>query len=452
MSPTFASLRYYNYRLWFSAALVANVGTWMQRVAQDWLVLTVLTDNSGTAVGIVTALQFLPVLALSAWAGVLADRVDRRKLLIITQTALGVLALALGTLVLSGYAELWHVYVFAALLGCVTAIDNPVRQTFVAEMVPKEKLSNAVGLNSAGFNAARLVGPGAAGLLIAAFGPGWMFIINGLTFAAVIVAMTRMRVSELNRLPVTARAKGQIREGVRYVRNRSDIVVIMCVVCVVSTFGLNFQLTSAVMATAEFGKGAGEYGILGSILAIGSLAGALLAARRERPRVRLVIGSAFAFGVSTGLMAIMPTYWTYALMSIPVGFSSLTMLTAANSTIQMTTEPQMRGRVMALYMMVFLGATPIGSPVVGWIAETYGARWAIGIGSITALLVAAGAALWTKRNWDYTVKYQMFHRPHVEVTYASPADAAHHPAEADVRRDVADGLGVQEAKDRTTAA
>lgn len=452
MSPTFASLRYYNYRLWFGAALVANVGTWMQRVAQDWLVLTVLTDNSGTAVGIVTALQFLPVLALSAWAGVLADRVDRRKLLIITQTALGVLALALGALVLSGHAELWHVYVFAALLGCVTAIDNPVRQTFVAEMVPKEKLSNAVGLNSAGFNAARLVGPGAAGLLIAAFGPGWMFIINGLTFAAVIVAMTRMRVSELNRLPVAARAKGQIREGVRYVRNRSDIVVIMCVVCVVSTFGLNFQLTSAVMATAEFGKGAGEYGILGSILAIGSLAGALLAARRERPRVRLVIGSAFAFGVSTGLMAIMPTYWTYALMSIPVGFSSLTMLTAANSTIQMTTEPQMRGRVMALYMMVFLGATPIGSPVVGWIAETYGARWAIGIGSITALVVAAGAALWTKKNWDYTVRYQMFHRPHVEVTYATPDVAVPRPAgEAEARRDVADDLGVQEAKDRTTA-
>lgn len=451
MSPTFASLRYYNYRLWFSAALVANVGTWMQRVAQDWLVLTVLTDNSGTAVGVVTALQFLPVLALSAWAGVLADRVDRRKLLILTQSALGVLALALGALVLSGYAELWHVYVFAALLGCVTAIDNPVRQTFVAEMVPKEKLSNAVGLNSAGFNAARLVGPGAAGLLIAAFGPGWMFIINGLTFAAVIVAMTRMRTSELNRLPVTARAKGQIREGVRYVRNRSDIVVIMCVVCVVSTFGLNFQLTSAVMATAEFGKGAGEYGILGSILAIGSLAGALLAARRERPRVRLVIGSAFAFGVSTGLMALMPTYWTYALMSIPVGFSSLTMLTAANSTIQMTTEPQMRGRVMALYMMVFLGATPIGSPLVGWIAETFGARWAIGVGSITALIVAAGAALWTKRNWDYSVRYQVFHRPHVEVTYAPPSVTPPRPAEADARRDVADDLGVQEAKDRTTA-
>lgn len=453
MSPTFASLRYYNYRLWFGAALVANVGTWMQRVAQDWLVLTVLTDHSGVAVGVVTALQFAPVLFLSAWAGVLADRVDSRKLLMFTQTALGVLALALGALVLSGKAELWHVYIFATLLGCVTAIDNPVRQTFVAEMVPAEKLANAVGLNSAGFNAARLVGPGAAGLLIAAFGPGWMFIINGLTFAAVIVAMTRMRVSELNRLPIAPRAKGQIREGLRYVRNRSDIIVIMVVVCVVSTFGLNFQLTSAVMATEEFGKGAGEYGVLGSILAIGSLAGALLAARRERPRVRLVIGSAFAFGVAAGAMALMPTYLTYALASIPVGFASLTMMTAANSTIQMTTDPQMRGRVMALYMMVFLGATPIGSPIVGWIAEAYGPRWSIGIGSITAILVAIGAAVWTRRNWDYTVKYQVFHRPHVAVTYGMAADDGPvRPDEPAKRREVADRLGVQEAKDRTTAA
>lgn len=455
MSPTFASLRYYNYRLWFGAALVANVGTWMQRVAQDWLVLTVLTDHSGVAVGVVTALQFAPVLFLSAWAGVVADRVDRRKLLMVTQTALGVLALALGALVLTGKAELWHVYVFATLLGCVTAIDNPVRQTFVAEMVPAEKLSNAVGLNSAGFNAARLVGPGLAGLLIAAFGPGWMFIINGLTFAAVIFAMTRMRVDELHRLPIAPRAKGQIREGMRYVKNRSDILVIMAVVCVVSTFGLNFQLTSAVMATEEFGKGAGEYGILGSILAIGSLAGALLAARRERPRVRLVIGSAFAFGVAAGVMALMPTYLTYALASIPVGFASLTMMTAANSTIQITTDPQMRGRVMALYMMVFLGATPIGSPIVGWIAEAWGPRWSIGIGSITAILVAVGAAIWTRRNWEYTVKYQMFHRPHVEVTYATPGALPAGPARPDEprkRREVADGLGVQEAKDRTTIA
>lgn len=456
MSPTFSSLKHYNYRLWFGAAFVANVGTWMQRVAQDWVVLTVLSDDSGIAVGVVTALQFLPVLFLSAWAGVLADRMNRRKLLMLTQGAMGVLALALGVLVLSGHAQLWHVYIFATLLGCASAIDGPVRQTFVAEMVPAGKLANAVGLNSASFNAARLVGPGAAGLLIALVGPGWVFIINGVTFAATIIAMSRMRTSELNVMPVASRAKGQIREGIRYVRGRSDILVIMVVVGVVSTFGLNFQLTSALMAREVFDKGAGEYGILGSILAIGSLTGALLAARRERPRVRLVIGAAFAFGITTGIMALMPTYPSYAVACIPVGLASLTMMTAANTTIQMSTDPQVRGRVMALYMMVFLGATPIGSPIVGWVAEAFGPRWAIGIGSISALLVSAGAALWTARNWKYTVRYQVFHRPHVAVRYPQPPAAAGPEdgmaAERAERRRVADELRAQEAKDGVSSA
>lgn len=417
MNSTFASLRYFNYRLWFAGALVANVGTWMQRVGQDWLVLTDLSDDSGLAVGITTALQFAPTLLLSAWAGVLADRVNRRKLLIFSQVAQGVLAFGLGALVLSGHAQLWQVYVFAALLGCVAAIDQPVRQTFVAELVPAGRLSNAVGLNSASFNAARLIGPGLAGLLIAAVGTGWVFIINGLTFAATIFALTRMRTAELHPMPVAPRAKGQIRDGVRYVRRRSDILVIMVVIGVVSTFGLNFQMTSALMARAEFGKGAGEYGILGSIMAIGSLTGALLAARRERPRVRLVIGSAFAFGVATGVQALMPGYVSYAVACIPVGLASLTMLTAANTTIQMSTDPAVRGRVMSLYMIVMLGATPIGSPIVGWIGETFGARWSIGIGSITALLVSALAGLWAKKHWRVEVRYRVLARPHLEVRH-----------------------------------
>jgi MFS family permease len=451
MSPTFSSLRYHNYRLWFGGALVANVGTWMQRVAQDWLVLTELTDESGIAVGITTALQFGPVLFLSAWAGVLADRLDRRKLLAATQAAQAVLAFGLGALVLSGHAQLWQVYVFAGLLGCVSAIDGPVRNTFVAELVPRERLSNAVGLNSASFNTARLVGPGVAGLLIAWVGSGWVFLLNGVTFAATILALTRMRTSELHRMPVVPRAKGQIREGIAYVRGRSDILVIMVVIGVVSTFGLNFQLTSAVMARTEFGKGAGEYGILGSILAIGSLTGALLAARRERPRVRLVIGAAFAFGVTSGVMALMPTYWSYALACIPVGLASLTMMTAANTTIQLTTDPAMRGRVMALYMMVFLGATPIGSPVVGWVAEEFGARWAIGIGSISALLVASGAALWAARSWHVTVRYHVLSRPHLEVRHPEPEvpDGAHEPG---ARVETAHRLRTQEASDRSSAA
>jgi MFS family permease len=421
MSATFSSLRYRNYRIWFAAALVANIGTWMQRIAQDWVVLTELTDNSGVAVGITTALQFLPFLVLSPWAGLLADRLPRRRLLMATQGGMGVLALGLGALVLSGHVELWHVYAFALLLGVVSALDNPVRQTFVAEMVPAEKLSNAVGLNSASFNAARLVGPGIAGLLIAAVGAGWVFLINGFTFGATIIALALMNVRELRDLPSAPRAKGQIREGVRYVRERTDIVVIMVVMAVVSTFGLNFQLTSAMMARVEFGKGAQEYGILGSVLAIGSLTGALLAARRDRPRVRLVIGSAFAFAVATAVMALMPTYELFMLACIPVGLASLTMMTAANSTIQTSTDPMVRGRVMALYMMVFLGATPVGSPLVGWIGEAMGPRWAILVGSITAFLVALGATIWAVRNWHLKVRYHLMRRPHLEVVYLDDA-------------------------------
>ncbi len=441
MRSTFASLAFRNYRLWFVGALVANIGTWMQRVAQDWLVLTHLTDDSGVAVGITTALQFAPALFLSAWAGVLADRMDRRKLLILTQGGMGVLAAGLGALVLSGHAQLWHVYVFAGLLGCVSALDAPARQTFVADMVPAARLPNAVGLNSASFNAARMIGPGVAGLLIAWVGTGWVFLINAVSFAGTIVALLVMRVADLQPVQRSARGKGQFREGLRYVRRRTDILVVMVVVGVVSTFGLNFQLTSAVMARTEFGKGPGEYGVLGSILAIGSLAGALMAARRERPRVRLVVGSALAFGVAAGVMALMPTYELYALSTIPVGFASLTMLTAANATIQVSTTPQMRGRVMSLYLIVFLGATPIGSPLVGWVAEELGPRWSIGVGAISALLVASAAGVWAVRNWDLEVRYRLRSRPHLEVRWPD-----------EVRDEAADALRQQEATNKVTAA
>ncbi len=450
MSATFSSLRHVNYRLWFVGALVANVGTWMQRVAQDWLVLTVLSDDSGVAVGITTALQFAPVLVLSAYAGVLADRLPRRALLITTQASQGVLALGLGALVLLGHAQLWHVYVFALLLGCVTAIDGPVRMTFVADLVPAEKLSNAVGLNSASFNAARLIGPGVAGLLIAWVGTGWVFAINGVSFLATILALTQMRTSELNAAPrTTGSRRGQLRAGVAYVRHRSDIVVIMVVVSVISLFGLNFQLTSALMARTVFDKGAGEYGLLGSVLAIGSLTGALMAARRERPRVRLVIGSAFGFGIATGLLALMPTYPMFMIACIPVGFTSLTMLTAANAALQMGTEPQMRGRVMALYMVVFLGATPIGSPLIGWIAETFGARWSIGVGSISALLVASGAALWAERSWRVQVRYRLLRRPHLQVRYRDGDPAV---AGAQARAEAATTMTAQKVESDVTAA
>lgn len=417
MTSMFSSLRLYNYRLWFAGAIVANVGTWMQRVAQDWLVLTVLSDDSGLAVGIVTALQFLPFVLLGPYAGLIADRVSRRKMLIATQSALGLLAAGLGVLVLTDTAELWHVYVFATVLGIVSAFDGPARQVFVSEMVPTSGLANAVALNSASFNAARLVGPGVAGLLIAWVGPGWVFIINAVSFAGTIVAMKIMRTSELQDPPRVERARGQLREGIAYVRHRSDILVIMAIVLVVSGFGLNFQLTSAVMARNEFDKGAEEYGILGSVMAIGSLAGALMAARRKRPRVRLVIAAALGFAVTSGIMAVMPTYELFALAAIPVGFFSLTMITSANAAIQLGTDPVMRGRVMSLYLVVFFAATPIGSPLVGWIAEAWGPRWSIGVGSIASLLVAGVAALWAKRHWDVEVTYRLGQRPHLMLTH-----------------------------------
>ena len=417
MSRTFSSLSFYNYRMWFIGALIANIGTWMQRIAQDWLVLTELTDNSGFAVGIVTALQFIPTIFLTPVAGVLTDRFNRRKILIATQSALGVLAASLGAMVLTGVAQLWHVYVFAFLLGVVSALDAPARQVFVSELVPANQLANAVGLNSASFNAARLVGPGIAGLGIAAVGTGWIFIINALSFVATIAAMWAMRVADLRTPAPSKRSKGQLREGVAYVRHRTDIIVIMVTVFVVSALGMNFQLTSAVMAREVFGRGAGEYGLLGSVMAIGSLAGALAAARRNRPRVRLVLGAAFGFGVSSGLMAIMPSFWTFSAMSILVGFFTLTMITAANTTIQLGTDPTVRGRVMSLYLMVFFGSNPVGAPVVGWIAENWGARWSIGVGAIASILISVVAILWVKRHWQVEVTYSLRSKPHVILTH-----------------------------------
>ncbi|WP_062381500.1 MFS transporter [Demequina pelophila] len=444
MSRTFASLRIFNFRLWFAGALVSNIGTWMQRVAQDWLVLTVLTPESGVAVGITTSLQFLPFLLLSAWAGLLADRFDHRKLLLLTQIGQGVLGLALAALTLLGHIELWHVYVFAFALGVVAAIDGPARQTFVSDLVAKEDLQNAVALNSTSFNAARLIGPGTAGLLIAAVGTGWVFLINALTYGATIVALLLMRTRELHPQDRASRRRGQVREGIRYMRHRPDLMIITIVVGVVAAMGLNFQLTSAMMAATEFGRGAGEYGVLGSVTAIGSLAGSLMAARRREARMRLVVGSAFAFGVAAAVMSIAPTYPLYVLSCIPVGFTALTMITSANAAVQMSTTPLMRGRVMALYMMVFLGTTPFGSPVVGWIGEHWGPRWSIGVGAISAIAISVAAAAWVLRNSDLTVEYQLS-RPFVRVRYPTPEEE-----EREERDLAADEVLAQQVADRRT--
>jgi len=413
VSPTFRSLRIPNYRLWATGAIVSNTGTWMQRVAQDWLVLTQLTNNSGVAVGITTGLQFAPMLLLAPFAGAAADRFNRRRVLLATQSTSGVLALILGTLVVTGTAQLWHVYVLAALLGVAAAVDAPARQAFVSELVGTEDLPNAVGLNSASFHGGRLLGPAVAGLLIHWFGTGPVFLINGVTFGAVVISLLRMKVADLRPQVKSRRGGGSVRDGIRYVRKRPDIVLILVVVGMVGTFGLNFQLTTALMARLAFDKGSGEYGLLGSIMAVGSLGGALLAARRERPSLRLVVGAAFAFGVFATLSSLMPTYWLFALSLIPVGLSSLTLMTSANATVQLRTDPVMRGRVMALYLAIFMGGTPVGAPVIGWVGEEFGARWTILLGGIVAMATAVLALAWlrqagrvevrVRRSWPFVV-------------------------------------------------
>ncbi|MCF2706968.1 MFS transporter [Arcanobacterium haemolyticum] len=419
MGRTFASLRFYNYRVWFFSALVANTGTWMQRVAQDWLVLAILTDDNSFAVGMVTALQFLPLMFFTPVAGTLADRFDKRKILFATQAAQALMAFALGALVLSGNATVMHVCIFAFLLGTASAFDAPPRQVFVSELVPADDLPNAVGLNSTSFNLARLVGPGVAGLLIAWVGPGWVFIINGASFVATIIALAVMKQDQLYPLSTKTSEKskrGGVREGFAYVKARHDLVMIFVVTGTVSCLGLNFQLTTASMARAVFDKQAGEYGLLGSILAIGSLTGALIAARRRnQPRVRLVIISTLVFAVCEGVNALMPTYETYALSLIPAGLSMLILLTGANTAVQMSTEPHMRGRVMALYQTVMMGSAPIGSLVVGWISQSISPRWGIGIGAIAAFVVAIGAFLWGRKHWHVEVHYHVRSRPHVEI-------------------------------------
>ena len=421
MSPTFRALAIHNYRLYFIASLVTNTGSWMQRVAQDWLVVTDL-GAGGIGLGITTALQFLPFLLVTPFAGVLADRYSKRMLLTITQSIMAVPSLILGILVITGSVQLWHVYVIALVSGIGAAIDNPVRQAFVTELVGRDDLPNAVALNSTTFHGARLLGPALAGFLILWVGTGPVFLINFLTFAAVFISLWRMRTAELDPAPRAERGSGLMREGLRYVRDRPDLQAILIAVFFVGTFGLNFQLTSALMATEVFHKDAGGYGLLGSVMAVGSLAGALLAARREAVRMRLVIGAGITFGLIEIAVGFMPSYTLFAIALVPLGLAGLTFMTAANTMMQLSVSPHLRGRVMALYMTVFIGGTPFGAPVVGWIGETYGARWTlIGGGLLSALGVAAAAGLLLRRT-GMTVRTRFRPWPRLEIAHASVAD------------------------------
>lgn len=399
MSAMFRALENPNYRIWASGAIVSNIGTWMQRVAQDWLVLTVLTDHSGAAVGLTTGLQFLPMLLFGPYGGVLADRYRKRIILMWTQLAMASTGLAIGLLVVTGTAQLWHAYVAAFCLGVASAVDAPARQAFVSELVGQENISNAVALNSASFNTARLTGPAIAGVLIAWVGTGPVFLLNAASFAAVLVSLFRIRITQPTPVAKGERNKHQVVEGIRYVRRRPDLMLIMVLVGVLGAFGMNFPVINSLMATTEFRMGPGEFGLLGSIMAVGTLAGALLAARRSRPRLRFLLGGALGLGVFTILGSVAPSFWAYAALLIPVGLASITFLNSCNTSIQLSVEPQFRGRVLALYLAILQGGTALGSPLVGWIGSQFGARWSVAAGGIVVLLAGVAAVIAvTRRN------------------------------------------------------
>lgn len=387
MSPMFRSLRVRNYRLFASGQLVSLTGTWMQNVAQDWLVLD-LTHRSGTALGITTALQFTPMLLFGLWGGVFADRHNKRRVMITAQAVMGFLALSLGILVVTDVVQTWMVFGFAFALGMCTVFDLPARQAFVVEMVGRDDVTNAVGLNSATFNSARIIGPAVAGVMIAHGGTAPVFFLNALSYLAVIYGLTRIRESELFPSRTVERAKGQLRAGVRYVAGRKDLLLPIVLVGVIGMVGLNFQITLALMARNEFHQGAETYGWLSALLAGGSLCGALLTARRTRPTQRVLVGSAIAFGVLETTLGLMPNIVLFSIVLVPTGLAVISFTSTALSTVQLGAGEAMRGRVLALYAMVFIGGTPFGAPLIGWLGEHVGPRSTLVVGGLGSLAVS----------------------------------------------------------------
>ncbi|MFI5807286.1 MFS transporter [Streptomyces sp. NPDC051561] len=422
-APTsmFSSLRNRNYRLFASGQVVSNTGTWMQRIAQDWLVLSL--TGSASAVGVTIAMQFLPMLLFGLYGGVLADRLPKRPLLLATQSAMGLTGLALAVLTLTGNVEVWHVYATAFAGGMITVVDNPARQTFVAEMVGPDEIRNAVSLNSANFQSARLVGPAVAGVLITAVGSGFAFLLNGLSFIAPIVGLLMMRTSELHKVQRSPRGKGQLREGLRYVAGRPELIWPIVLVGFIGTFGFNFPIWLSAFVDDVFHGDAGTYGLLNTLMAAGSLAGALLAARRGTSRLRLLVGAAVLFGVLEVVTAFAPEFWLFAVMMVPIGMFGLTVNVTANSSVQMATDPAMRGRVMALFMMVFTGGTPLGAPLLGWITDTYGARVGFAAGGVVSALAATTIGLVLCRVGGLKLKVDL-RRGHEHVRFVRRAELA----------------------------
>lgn len=410
---TFSSLRIRNYRLFATGAVVSNIGTWMSRVTQDWLVLSL--TGSSAAVGITTALQFLPMLLFGLYGGVIADRYPKRRILIVSQGLMGLCGLVLAVLTLSGHIQVWHVYLIAFMVGMVTVVDNPSRQSFVSEMVGPDQLRNAVSLNSANFQTARLIGPAVAGVLITSIGSGYSFLLNGLSFLAPLTGLLLMRQSELHKAHRVARGKGQLREGLRYVKGRPDLIGPIVLVGFIGTFGFNFPIWLTAFANDVYHGGAGMYAFFNILMAAGSLAGALLAARRRATKLRLLIIAAMGFGLLEVLVSLSPTVWLFSLLLVPIGVLGMTTNITTNTRVQMAAEPAMRGRVMSLYMMVFVGGTPVGGPLLGWVSDTFGARIAFAAGGAVSLIAAAVIGLVMTRVVGVRLKVGLRDgRPHVE--------------------------------------
>jgi MFS family permease len=365
--------------------VISNTGTWMQRVAQDWLVLE-LTHGSGTAVGIATGLQFLPLLLFSLWGGMIADRYPKRNVLVVTQAAMGALAVILGVLAVTGVVQPWHVYLLAFGLGLATVVDNPTRQSFAVEMVGKADLTNAIGLNSAVFNLARIAGPAVAGLVISLVGTPTAFFLNAASYAAVIISLRMMRPGDLHPADRVVRAKGQLREGLAYVKSRPDLLLTLLLIFFISTFGMNFAVTTALMSRVVFHTGAGKFGIASAVFAFGALIGALVAARRSKQGMRLLVLTALAFGVFETAAGYMPTFWLFLVVLVPTGLAVISLSTAANASVQLGVPAEMRGRVMGIYMLVFLGGAPLGAPLTGWVAQEFGTRLAMASGGIISVV------------------------------------------------------------------
>jgi MFS family permease len=383
--------------------VISNTGSWMQRVAQDWLVLD-LAHGSGTALGITTGLQFLPLLLFSLWGGMIADRYPKRRILMVTQATMGALALILGVLALTHSVAIWQVYALAFGLGLATVVDNPTRQAFAPEMVGRDGLANAIALNSAVFNLARVAGPAVAGLVISLVGTPAAFLVNAASYGAVLISLKLMRPSELHVTRPLPRAKGQLREAMRYVKERPALWMTMALIFFVATFGMNFQVTNALMSREVFGTGAAAFGIASTMFAVGALGGALLAARRSRPTMALLLVTSFAFSALEVITGLMPYFWSFLLMLVPTGLALLTLTTAANSATQLATTADMRGRVMGLYMLVFLGGAPIGSPLVGWVAEAFGPRMSLIAGGVISAVATAVIGIMLVRSKSVRVR------------------------------------------------